>query len=72
MLLLFPTQDIPPDTFGTTENIGLLDSNSLVFDPPAQTLQKGTILLSYFTKFGTDPPLDGSVNCIKVDGVSYA
>lgn len=72
MIILFPTIDLPPDTFGTSENIGFLDSKFLVFDPPAHTLQKGTILLSYFTKFGTDAPLDSSVDCMKVDTVPYA
>ena len=29
---------MPPDTFGTPENIGLLDTDTLVYDPPTNTV----------------------------------
>jgi hypothetical protein len=72
-IMLSPTIDLPPDSFGT-EKIGFLDSDKLVFDPPTQTLQEGSILLSYFTKSGPDGPLDPSFNHnrIQVDSTPYA
>ena len=54
--MLFPTTDLPPDSFGTPENIGFLDSDMLVFEPPTRAPQKGTILLAYFTKTGPYTP----------------
>ena len=53
-MAFFPTTELPPDTFGTGENVGLLESNELVYDPPTHTPQQGIILISYFTKSGPD------------------
>jgi hypothetical protein len=53
-ILVLPTVDVPPDTFGNPENWGFLDSNILVYDPATRDPQKGIIdiVLSYLTRLG--------------------
>jgi len=72
--IISPTTDLPPDSFGTPGNVGILDSDRLIYDPPTQTPQQGIILLSYFTKLGPDAPVaqDGSVNRIQLDTSPFA
>jgi len=60
MIAIFPTTELPPDTFGTPENMGFLNSDKLVYDPPTRTPQEGIILMTYFTKLGPDVRLDNS------------
>ena len=57
--MIFPTIDFPPDSFGSPEQMGFLDSKNtggddhnimLVYDPPTSIPQKGIILFSYLTK----------------------
>ena len=52
--LVYPTTDLPPNSFGTREKPGYLDDARLVWDPVPQTdePQQGLVLLAYFTKVG--------------------
>ena len=56
--MLFPTIDVPPDSFGTPETTGFLNSNMLKYEPPTNELQKNTILPTYLTKTGKDSPAE--------------
>jgi len=79
--MVFPTTELPPDSFGSSEhwrggyldskNGGLVDHNMLIYDPPTSAPQKGTIVLSYLTKSGPDTPLDSSLDCIRMDTAVY-
>jgi hypothetical protein len=63
--ILFPTIEIPPDSFGSPEIFGFLDAKNmepldhciLLYDPATDIPQKGTIALCYLTKSGPDPVL---------------
>jgi hypothetical protein len=75
-LIFVPTIDIPPDSFGTPETTGFLNSNMLIYDPPTSELQKGPVLLTYFTKIKEDVPVDSPLHKgipkFKVKGTPYA
>jgi hypothetical protein len=72
-IMVFPTTDLAPDSFGTPGNIGFLDSKKLVYEPPTRTSQKGTILLAYFTKTGPHTlSLEERAKAITLDTVPYA
>jgi len=70
-MLLFPTTDLPPNSFGTLENGGFLGGNMLVYDPPTLAPQKVTLLMAYFTQTG--PGLvANSGETFKLDTAPYA
>jgi len=54
--LVYPTADLPPNTFGTWDKLGYLDNETLVWDPQTQEPQQGMVLLAYFTKVALDDP----------------
>jgi hypothetical protein len=73
--MLFPAIEIPPDSFGSPENFGILDAKKsdsldhcmLVYDPSTNIPQKGIIALCYLTKSGPDEPVESSTDTIRWD-----
>jgi hypothetical protein len=70
-MILFPTTDLPPNSFGTSENWGFLGGTMLLYEPPTLSPQKGTILLGYFTKKGSIEERVNQENAIKLDTAPY-
>jgi len=75
--MLLPTIEIPPDAFGSPENVGFLDAKNnglpdhcmLVYEPSTNVPQKfkGTIALCYLTKSGPDKPVNSPIDTIQWD-----
>jgi hypothetical protein len=76
--MVLPTVEVPPDSFGSPGDMGILKrksvvGNMLLYDPPTDIPQKGGIVLSYLTKSEPDEPVDtsGLVGCVQLDNTPY-